>query len=938
MATCPTTPDRSRCRIGRGSLHSCKSLRSHQARHGLVLDHAAPKDLVLAARPLWPVPAKRAVSLVACLLVVTGLMLGLPAGEAAADIEPLGGPATFPCDSFVPYDCPATSNAIDAFYTTDTATGRRLLYAVTQGIGGVHPDQFKFVIFDADTMTPLYVTGTVPPDQANIPGAFSGVKKPERLAYNPNTNQVYLTRSWTSEVAILTGMIAGAPPQFDSIVFLNFSASPVYLAVNPKTNRVYVPRPGNYGSYFYDDVVVIDASTRSIVGTIPLKKDGEAPGVLPSGVAVDPETNKIYVARSKHGDIAVLDGTQSKVEKYISIGGGPIGEIALDSYTKKLYVTHPCAAPSCDPVGSSNPDGDPYPRENSVSVVDVRSGNYMYSIRAGVGINPGRVAINTANHRVYVSCFTSNEVTVIDGRSDAVVQAGVPRKYPTGIAIDRSTSDLWVVSTGFTIPFEPLRSELSSINRWRDIVPVGPASQPRHFFAEGTTRSGFQEWLTLFSPDVEQEIETTYILGPGQGGPIVRTYRVGPRSRATINVNAEVGPEKDVSIVTASRQKKVFFAERVMYYNNVVISSSDGSVSPGFSNFWAGGRSSRTEYFFAEGTTRAGFREWLTLFSPSVDQTVQATFMFGPGQGPPEVRNFFLPRNVRVTIDVNAVVGPDKDVSARLVSLSNDAFYAERPMYYDSTAVGGILTSGGHNGLGLPPDPITDVVFPEGTSRTGFRTFYTLVSPVNQTVTALFMPAAGQGPIVSQDIALPAQTRVTLELESFVGPEKDVAVRFRSLDNQPFYAERPMYFVNVANGASGATLGVGQWVFNDFRVQRRTDYYLAEGTNRQVIEGFSVTGGVQGYLLLASPEATNTVTVEIDSSTGEFMQQMLEVPKARRVTLDLNLAVGLSLGSDVDYSIRVTSKLGESVFVERAMYFKNFQNTRGAHLSQGTYN
>lgn len=877
--------------------------------------------------------------------------------SAEANVDVVREFRTLDCAFFPAYDCAATSNPVDIFFATDTATGQRLIYTVTQGVSGSHPDQFKFYVHDADTLANVAILGTINPN-TETPDGFLGTKRPERMVYNPNTNQIFMTRSWADNVAVLTGVINGAPPQFEKVIgmdcpsgYTGISSRPVYLALNPVTNRVYVPRPGNYGSFYYHDLVIIDGSTRSCIGQIGLEDSA-------TGIAVDHLTNRIYVGRPNKKDIGVIDGATNQPIGNIDVGG-PMADIDIDPYTKKLYVTHPCTLLSCDPAGSSNPEGgDPNPVENSVSVVDLSQGvgQKVASIRTGIGIDPRRVRVEPKSGRVYVANYVSSDVSIIDERTDSVYLTVPTRRYPLGIATDPQSDVFWVTSTGVANPFQPLLAERAAINIFYDTPIPGGAPKPSRFFAEGTTRAGFQNYLTLYSPDTAQNVDITYSVGPGQGPNIVKRYGLPARSRVTIDVNAEVGPDKDVSIRIDSVEGKIFFAERVLYFNGVVVDSSDGAASPGVGNFWTErtcspspcpgppfratypGPSAHDTYFFAEGTTRPGFREYLTLYSPYDDQFVNITYMLGPGQGAPVVKTWFLPKATRVTIDVNSEVGPDKDVSVKIVSTSGKPFFAERPMYWDSTAVGGILTSGGHNGQGVAPDAITDVVFAEGTTRSGFRTFYTLVSETDQVVRGTFMLGPGQGSLFDQDFTLPANTRITLELESITGPEKDVAVRFRSLENEPFFAERPMYFNNVVNGASGGTVGPGQWNYGDFRVQRNTDLYFAEGTNRSIIQDFSLVGGAQAYLLLASPDITNTVHVEIDSSTGEFTQQVVEVPKGGRVTVDLNFPVGFQLGQNVDYSIRLQSKFGQPFFAERAVFFTNFVASRGATLSTGTHN
>lgn len=900
--------------------------------------------------------AKKRLAIAAAAAALLAVLLpALRSAPAEANVDVVREYKTLGC-SALPYDCPAAQNPMDMFFATDTATGERLLYTVTQGVGGPHPDQFKFYVHNADTLDERFTLGTLTPPSDETPDSFLGVKRPERMVYNPNTNQIFMTRSWADNVAVLTGVIGGNAPEFEKVIGLDcptgytgISSSPVYMDLNPVTNRVYVPRPGNYGSFYYHDVAVIDGNTRSCIGHFGIEDSG-------AGIAVDHLTNKVYVGRPNKKDIAIINGVTHQPEGNIDVGG-PMADIDLNPYTKKLYVTHGCTLSTCDPAGASNPEGGaPNPVENSVSVVDVTQKKKLYSIRTGIGIDPRRVRVEPSLGRVYVASYSTSDVSIIDEKTDAVYLTVTTRRFPTGIATAPTGDRFWVASTGFPVPLDMAASERSSINTFYDIpIPGGPA-KPAHFFAEGTTREGFQTYLTLYSPDMPQKVKLTYALGPGQGGNIEKTYDLPPRSRVTIDVNADVGPGKDVSIRADSVDGKIFFAERVLYFNGVVVNASDGSASPGESNFWTAraclpspcpgpafratypGPSTHDSYFFPEGTTRQGFKQYLTLYSPDDDQNVEITYMFGPGQGSPISQTVFLPKGVRVTIEVNSVVGGGKDVSTKVVSPSGRPFLAERPMYWDSTAVGGILTSGGHNAQGLAPDAITDVVFAEGTSRAGFRTFYTLVSETDQVVRGTFMFGPGQGGLFDRDFNLPAGTRVTLELEGIAGPEKDAAVRFRSLDGEPFFAERPMYFNNVVNGASGGTVGPGQWNYGDFRVQRRTDYYFAEGTNRTLVRDFSIVGGAQAYLLMASPDITNTVHVEINSSSGAFIQRVVQIPNSGRATLDLNFSVGFDLGQNVDYSMRIQSKTGQPFFVERAIFFRNFVGTRGATLSDGSHN
>jgi hypothetical protein len=175
------------------------------------------------------------------------------------------------------------------------------------------------------------------------------------------------------------------------------------------------------------------------------------------------------------------------------------------------------------------------------------------------------------------------------------------------------------------------------------------AAQSRWLFAEGTTRKtanegSFEEWISIMNPgNVAAEVELTYMF---PGGATQRGHRtVGPRSRETVLVNDEVGNDKDVSVQLDSSQPVI--AERPTYYNyhNKI---KGGDVEMGCQ----GGE--RT-WYFAEGTTREGFEEWLTLMNPtSVSDTATVTYMFSDGTT--QDQKVLLPAHSRTTVGVNSAL------------------------------------------------------------------------------------------------------------------------------------------------------------------------------------------------------------------------------------------------------------------------------------------
>jgi subtilisin family serine protease len=322
-------------------------------------------------------------------------------------------------------------------------------------------------------------------------------------------------------------------------------------------------------------------------------------------------------------------------------------------------------------------------------------------------------------------------------------------------------------------------------------------SRSSWYFAEGTTRSGFEEWLCVLNPDEEDaHVEFTFLMAGGQTQNA--SFLVPGKSRFSASVNALVGPEQDVAASITSPQR--IFVERAMYFDY------HGNWQGGSSTM--GSRHPATSWYFAEGTTRSGFEEWLTLANPGDEAAlVTVEYMLGEGQGDNVIRDWEVPAHSRVTASVNEQVGPDKDVSMHVTS--DQAIVAERPMYFDYQG----RIPGGHNVMGASA-PATSWYFAEGTTRSGFEEWLTLANPGDEAalVTVEYMLGEGQGDNVIRDWEVPAHSRVTASVNEQVGPDKDVSMHVTS--DQAIVAERPMYFHYGAVSWGGGSCEIGYDAMN----------------------------------------------------------------------------------------------------------------------------
>ncbi|HEY5493160.1 MAG TPA: hypothetical protein VIK15_01085 [Candidatus Anoxymicrobiaceae bacterium] len=304
-----------------------------------------------------------------------------------------------------------------------------------------------------------------------------------------------------------------------------------------------------------------------------------------------------------------------------------------------------------------------------------------------------------------------------------------------------------------------------------------PTPPSTTYFAEGTTRDGFDEWLSIQNANyTKTKVKITYMLE--NGDTPTQQFEIAPRSRYTVDVRAAVGAGHDVSAMVTGDQ--VVAVERPMYFD--YNGWTGGSVALGVIS------PSRT-WFFAEGTTRHNdtdgqFDAYMCVENPTAADA-NVSFRFLQGDGTTKAQSLKVPASSRRTLKVNDVLGADKDFST--VVDSDTAVLVERSMYFDYRD----KWSGGHVAVGAA-SPGNAWYLAEGTTRDGFDEWLTLENPsaVAATATLDYMP--NNGPVMTQKVNLPANSRVTVDVSLFVGRGRDVSVEIWG--DRGIIVERPMYF------------------------------------------------------------------------------------------------------------------------------------------------
>jgi YVTN family beta-propeller protein len=286
----------------------------------------------------------------------------------------------------------------------------------------------------------LFVASGSPADgQAGEPA--TALLNGRAIALNPRTGKIYAVAPRENAVAVFE-------PARNSILRVSVGAGPVALAVNPSSNRIYVANSAG-GS-----VSVLDGVKDTVLATLDV-------GANPYVVAADQITDKIYVSNTFSDLITIIDGSTNSITK---LKAGSADAIVIDERLGKVFL-----------LGYETPDltlldNKPAIRgklkvgmhlwaiavnETAQTLYITRSGNSELAVVDEIsgsvsaiptGKTPCAVELNRVTNIIYVVNHTGDSVTAIDAAKHAVIATIKVGHRPQGIAIDSVRNRIYIAN------------------------------------------------------------------------------------------------------------------------------------------------------------------------------------------------------------------------------------------------------------------------------------------------------------------------------------------------------------------------------------------------------------------------------------------------------------------------------------------------------------
>ncbi len=293
----------------------------------------------------------------------------------------------------------------------------------------IQPDQIANIFVDPgnDTLLLEYFNSNILSlrNVTNPEKILKNITEPEfwhPQAFNPTTHILYLTQVMSNNVTaidILKNKTVSSIPGVEALP---------KLAINPKTNMVYMIN--NLGNR----LVIIDGRTNSLVKSLILANFSVFTNAPTSTIStkdpilVDTTQNLIYGLTN--GFFYVIDGLTNKK---ISTFPLEADHVVVNPLTRLIYVTHEKSNIVSVINGSRSVIGSVKVPQSTFNIPGLR-----------VTYGPSKIAINPITNRVFILDSILNTVTIIDGKTDRIVDIVKVGSHPHDIAVNSISNIIYV--------------------------------------------------------------------------------------------------------------------------------------------------------------------------------------------------------------------------------------------------------------------------------------------------------------------------------------------------------------------------------------------------------------------------------------------------------------------------------------------------------------
>jgi len=328
----------------------------------------------------------------------------------------------------------AAAAIVVAFYfppATAQTLGPRYTVGLNPVAVAVNPVTNKIYVAnsDADTVTAINAwTGTT--------ATIAVGDRPYWIAINVDTNTIYVANRNSANVTIIDGAT-------DTVVATAASGGSGWTAVSPFVDKAFVIRIGTSG-----EVSVINGNTYALTSATR--------SLQPVGLALNPVTNRLYVAHAATGDIVAMDMTATQSFPPLLCPDGSGGFRPQPAPPPAPYNL-PCIDIPGTPVAVAvNPATNTiYAVSDGVAdrIAVINGNNHTHTTLSPAGVSGAArtIAVNPVTNRIYAAF--ANALVEIDGATQAmtVIPTGSGGGSPAGIAIDVNSNVVYVPNADGTL-------------------------------------------------------------------------------------------------------------------------------------------------------------------------------------------------------------------------------------------------------------------------------------------------------------------------------------------------------------------------------------------------------------------------------------------------------------------------------------------------------